>query len=83
MNTWRPRFGTIVWGIILLVIAAIAFTSSRLGLSFATPTGIVWTVVGIGALVIVAGIIGAATQLARQPDNTPGASTGDGDQPKG
>lgn len=83
MNTWRPRFGTILWGIILLVIATIAFTTSRLELSFATPTGIVWLVVGIGALVIIAGLIGGATQLARRPDNTPGSSAGDGDQPLG
>jgi hypothetical protein len=82
MNTWRPRFGTIVWGVILLVIAVIAFTSSRLDLNVATPTGIVWTVVVIGALLIVAGLVAGATQLARRPDNTPGPSAGDGDQPK-
>ncbi|MEP6480231.1 MAG: hypothetical protein ABJB03_12610 [Rhodoglobus sp.] len=83
MNTWRPRFGTILLGIVLLVIAVIAFTSSRLQLSFATPTGIVWIVVGIGALLILAAIIGSATQLARRPDNTPGPSARDGDQPIG
>jgi hypothetical protein len=54
-----PRAGTIVWGCILFLIAAFAAVPAVLGEASLSPTAILWTVVGFGALLVVGGLVGA------------------------
>ncbi|GAB3605224.1 hypothetical protein GCM10027413_06330 [Conyzicola nivalis] len=66
-----PRIGTIVWGGILLVVAAIAIFASQVDFGDATPAAIVWSVVGFGAVLVVAGIIAAIVRAARKDKAEP------------
>lgn len=54
------RTGTVVWGFIILGVAALAFTATQWDLSDFHP-GIVtaWVAVGLGGLAIVGGLIAA------------------------
>lgn len=54
------RTGTVVWGFIIIGVAALAFTTTQWDLSEYHP-GVVaaWVAVGIGALAIVGGLIAA------------------------
>jgi hypothetical protein len=59
----HARVGTIVWGAILVGIAVFAIlilTSGPL-----TPTALLWSVVGFGALLLVAALIAAIVRAAR------------------
>jgi hypothetical protein len=62
----KPRIGTIVWGSILLVVAAITIFASQVDFGDATPAAIVWSVVAFGAVLVVAGIITAIVRAARK-----------------
>lgn len=54
------RTGTVVWGLIIMGVAALAFTATQWDLSVYHPAVITaWTVVGIGALAIVGGLLAA------------------------
>lgn len=57
------RISTVIWGFILLSIAALFFTIAQFDLTRVNP-GIVaaWVVIGIGSLAIVGGLIGAAVR---------------------
>ncbi|HEU0256533.1 MAG TPA: hypothetical protein VFQ96_01690 [Microbacteriaceae bacterium] len=57
----RPvRVGTVVWGFLLVGIAAVFFTASQVDLSGVSPALIaVWVVLGIGAITITGGVTGA------------------------
>ena len=59
MNNTTPRFraGTVVWGCVLLVIAAIAFSVVAFDLREFQGAAVVWIVTGLGALFVVAAII--------------------------
>ena len=61
----KPRVGTIVWGSILLVVAAVAIAASQLDFGDVTPAVVVWSVVGFGAVLVVAGIATAIVRAAR------------------
>ncbi|WP_411699359.1 hypothetical protein [Conyzicola sp.] len=65
----KPRIGTIVWGSILLIVAAIAIFASQVDFGDATPAAIVWSVVGFGAVLVVAGIVTAIVRAARKDTN--------------
>ena len=54
------RTGTVVWGFIILGVAALAFTATQWDLSEYHP-GIItaWVAVGIGGLAIVGGLVAA------------------------
>lgn len=73
----RPRVSTIIWGVILVGIAALALLS-ELGWLDELPNGSVpiILVAGIGGLLVVGAIIGAATSGARSESRASGA-TGD------
>jgi hypothetical protein len=60
----KPRIGTIVWGSILVVVAFVAIFASQVDLGDATPAAIVWSVVGFGAILVVAGIVAAIVRAA-------------------
>ena len=57
----RPvRVSTVVWGFILLGLAAMFFVFAQLDLSRFNPAIILtWVILGIGALAVVGGIAGA------------------------
>lgn len=57
------RISTVIWGFILLSIAALFFTIAQFDLVRVNP-GIVgaWVVIGIGTLAIIGGLIGAAVR---------------------
>jgi hypothetical protein len=54
-----PRAGTIVWGCILFLVAALAAVPAVIGETVLSPTTILWIVVGFGALLVLGGIVGA------------------------
>jgi len=72
----RPptRVTTIVWGGILLLVAAVAATTTFLDPLEYTSSFFVWTVVGFGGLLVIAGIIGAIVRASagRAAEPTPG-----------
>ena len=54
------RAPTVVWGFILIGIAAVFFTFTQFDLSGVGPGVVIaWVVLGIGALAIVGGLVGA------------------------
>jgi len=58
--TKRPMRGTaIAWGVILLVIAAVAWFASTVGFASLTPVAVAWNVVAIGGLLVIIAIIAA------------------------
>ena len=66
---------SVVWGVIVLVIAAGAFVFATLDIGEFTVAGIVWAVIGLGALLIVAAIIGAVVRAAAPAKAADTAST--------
>ncbi|GAB2453678.1 fatty acid desaturase [Conyzicola lurida] len=60
----KPRIGTIVWGSILLVVAAIAIFAAQVDLGELTPTVIVWSVVGFGAVLVIVGLVAGIVRAA-------------------
>ena len=70
-TTPRPvRVGTIVWGGILALVAGLTFASVFLDAPQYTPSLWIWGVIGVGTLLVLAGIVGAiirgATGRARR-----------------
>jgi len=61
----KPRIGTIVWGSILLVVAAVTVFASRVDVGEATPEAVVWSIVAFGAVLVLAGIATAVVRAAR------------------
>jgi hypothetical protein len=61
----KPRVGTILWGFILLIVGTIAVLASRLDLGDFGPEVFVWSIVGLGAILVVAAIIAAVARAAR------------------
>ena len=61
----KPRVGTIVWGSILLVVAAITVFASQVDFGEATPAAIVWSIVAFGGVLVLAGIVTAVVRAAR------------------
>jgi hypothetical protein len=63
----RPvRVGTVVWGFILLGLAAMFFTFAQVDLSRFNPAIVLtWVILGIGALAVVGGIVGALLRRRR------------------
>lgn len=72
----RPRVSTIIWGVILVGIAALALLA-ELGWLDELPNGSVpiILVAGIGGLLVVGAIIGAATSGARRESRASGTAT--------
>ena len=61
---------SVVWGVIVLVIAVGAFVFATLDLGELTTASIVWAVIGVGVLLIVAALIGAVARVGRRQDST-------------
>ena len=65
----KPRIGTIVWGGILLIVGFLAIFASQVDFEDVTPTVIVWTVIGFGAVLVVAGIVTAIVRAATRSND--------------
>jgi hypothetical protein len=67
----QVRVGTIVWGAILVGIAVFAILILTTGPL--TGTAVLWSVVGFGALLLVAALVAAIVRAARgsRPDGHP------------
>ena len=65
----RPLVATIVWGVIVLGVAALALTG-ELGLLDELPNGAVPIIIiaGLGALLVIGAIVGAVTSSGRRDD---------------
>jgi protein-S-isoprenylcysteine O-methyltransferase Ste14 len=65
------RVATIVWGVILLIAAVLGFATLVFGVGL-NGAALIWVVVGLGALLVFAGIAGAIAQSVRhtQRDHT-------------
>jgi predicted phage tail protein len=61
----KPRVGTIVWGAVLLVVAAVTLFASQVDVGAVTPEAVVWSVVAFGAVLVLAGIATAVVRAAR------------------
>lgn len=70
------RIGTVVWGVILLLVAVLAFAARRFELWDLPPSFPVLAVVGIGALLVLIGVVGGLATLGRR-------TRGSEDQPTG
>lgn len=67
----KPRIGTIVWGCILLVVAAIAIAASQVDFGDLAPTVVVWSIIGFGGVLVVAGIVTAIVRAATRIKDDP------------
>jgi hypothetical protein len=76
------RVGTIVWGGILLLVAAITATAIFIDATIYTPTFILWSIVGFGALLVFGGIVGAVVRASTRPGPTaPSGTPGESGDP--
>ncbi len=64
-KTRRPvRTGTIVWGSILLLVAALAYGTTLIDPSAYSPAFVAWSIVGFGGLLVITGLVGALLRAA-------------------
>jgi hypothetical protein len=71
------RVGTIVWGTLLLALAALSATFTLVDPLDYSPLFFIWVVVGFGALLLIGGIAGAIARAARKSrvDDEDGATS--------
>jgi hypothetical protein len=62
------RVGTIVWGAVLLALAALSITITLFDPIEYSTTFVLWVVVGFGSLLVVGGIAGAIARSTRSRD---------------
>ena len=60
------RVGTIVWGTLLLALAALSATITLVDPIDYSPLFFMWVVVGFGALLVIGGIAGAIAKSVGQ-----------------
>ena len=66
-NEPRPiRPSTVLWGVILLVVAALAALSTYLRPVDYSPAFWLWTIIVVGGLLVLAGIAGAIARSSRK-----------------
>jgi hypothetical protein len=76
----RVRINTIVWGAMLVGAAIVAYVLATAGPL--SPAGVLWTVVGFGGLLLVAGVVAAIARAVRDRQ-APALTSADEDQPIG
>lgn len=59
------RVSTIVWGVLLLLLAGAAFAITALDVEIFSGASIAYVVVGLGALLVVAAIVGAIARAVK------------------
>jgi len=75
------RVSTIVWGVVLLLIAASSLAFVATDVELVRGFTLVHVVVGFGALLVVAALVGGIAQLTRRGTPVSTGSTTDEDQP--
>lgn len=71
----RPLVGTIVWGVILLVVAGVAFAASFIDIREISPVTALWAIVGTGVLLVLAAVVGVIARLVRPGSPSPASTT--------
>jgi hypothetical protein len=68
----RPvRIGAIIWGCILLLIATLAVISTYVAPAAYTPAFVIWSVIGFGGLLVIAGLVGVIVRVFTRGAATP------------
>jgi hypothetical protein len=68
----RPvRVSTVVWGVLLLLLGAGVFATTALDLQLFTAASALYVIVGIGALLVVAAIVGAVARAISPRQHPP------------
>lgn len=76
----RPT--TIVWGSLLLVVAAIAIFGTTGGFDFTGPSTVLWLVVGGGGILIVGALVGGIANAVRRRQPATSATVASGRAPE-
>jgi hypothetical protein len=84
MTNTTPRFrtSTVVWGSVLLVIAAVSFSVAVFDLREFQADAIVWIVTGLGALFVVAAIAALIARAISSSRNDPELLTSAAPEPE-
>lgn len=62
----RPvRVSTIVWGVLLLLLGGVAFAVTALDIQLFSGASIAYLIVGLGALLVVAALVGALARAVK------------------
>ena len=62
----RPvRVSTVVWGVVLLLLAGAAFAITALEVNVFTGVSVAYVVVGLGALLVIAALVGGIARLVK------------------
>jgi hypothetical protein len=65
------RGGTVIWGIILIIIAVGAYATTLIDFTVLGSHFVILAVIGLGVLLVFAAIIGAVLRAFRRVDTTP------------
>ena len=65
------RVGTIVWGAILLVFAAIAFGVAVFDLRLVQAVSVTWIVTGVGVVFVLAALVALISRATNSPAESP------------
>jgi hypothetical protein len=70
MTDTTPRFraGTVVWGAVLLAVAAITFSVAVFGLGEFQSAWIIWILIGVGAIFVVAALVSLLVRAVSKPE---------------
>lgn len=78
----RPvRVSTVVWGVILLLLAGGAFAITTLDVELFSRASVAYIVVGVGGLLVAAALVGAIARLVRPTAAEPAEPAALQDQP--
>lgn len=78
----RPaRVSTIVWGVLLLLLAGAAFAVTALDVEVFSGASVAYIVVGLGALLVLAAIVGGIAQLTRRAERVEPVETAEPVEP--
>ena len=69
-RTPRFRASTVVWGAVLLAVAAVTFSVSTFGLGEFQSAWIIWILIGVGAIFVVAALVSLLVRAISKPDPT-------------
>jgi tellurite resistance protein TehA-like permease len=62
----RPaRVSTIIWGVLLLLVAGTAFAVTALDVELFSGASVAYVVVGLGALLVIAAVVGAIARTVK------------------
>ena len=65
------KVATVVWGVILLVIAGIAFAGAAFTPTVYDAAFVAWAVVGLGTLLVLAAVVGGIARVTAKKEEHP------------